>query len=417
MAVCEILCVGTELLLGDILNTNSQFLSVELAKLGISVLHQSTIGDNHDRLSMALKEALGRSDIVVVTGGLGPTPDDITREVCCKTLGFDLVQDDAILDKIRTFFNKRGNEMPPTNAKQAQVPVGGTVFHNDNGTAPGLGLEKDGKCVVMLPGPPYELEPMFLNKVRPFLMKYSDGIIVSHTVRTMNIGESAMAETVCDLLDSENPTVAPYAKRGEAMLRVTAKAPTQEIAELLCLPMIAEIRRRLGSYVYAEDDDCIEQTLVRMLRENGKKIACAESITGGSIAKRITDVSGSSEIFEYGAVTYSNASKQKLLGVSAETLSEYGAVSSQTAAEMAKGVAELSGADIGISATGIAGPLGDGVCQTAGLAFIGLYANGITWVEKVETGRNDREYNRHVTASRALNLARLYLEELSQQEM
>ena len=307
--------------------------------------------------------------------------------------------------------------MPPSNAKQALVPVGGTVFTNANGTAPGLGLEKDGKCVVMLPGPPYELEPMFLNEVRPFLMKYSDSIIVSHTVRTMNIGESAMAELVSDLLETENPTVAPYAKRGEAMLRVTAKAPTQEIAELLCTPVLAEIRRRLGSYVYAEDSDSIEQTLVKMLGESGKKIACAESITGGSIAKRITDISGSSSVFEYGIVTYSNDAKQKLLGVSAETLSEYGAVSSQTAAEMAKGVAEVSGADIGISATGIAGPLGDGVCQTAGLAFIGLYADGITWVDKVETGKNDREYNRHVTASRALNLARLYLEEFSQQEI
>ncbi len=411
MAVCEILSVGTEILLGDILNTNSRYLSAELAKIGISVLRHTTVGDNHQRLAAALKTALERSDIVIATGGLGPTADDITRDVCCEVMGFELVLDEKIAEGIREYFISKGLEMPETNLRQAYVPVGGTVFENRNGTAPGLGLKKNGKCVVILPGPPYEMSPMYQECVVPFLSEYSDGIIVSHTVRTMGIGESAMAEICSDLLENENPTVAPYAKKGEALLRVTAKAKTKEEAEKLCVPVIEDIRSRLGKSIYGIDSESIEERVVELLKEKNMTIATAESCTAGYIPKRITDIPGASRVFGYGVITYSNEVKQQVLGVKEETLRKYGAVSEQTAREMAAGIRRISGADIGISVTGIAGPDSDGTDKPVGLCYIALDAEDKQVCEKIETGRNNREYNRYVNGSRALNLARIYLEE------
>lgn len=410
MSVCEILSVGTEILLGDILNTNSKYLSTELAKLGISVLRHTTVGDNHERLASALRTALGRSDIVIATGGLGPTADDITRDVCCEVMGFELTLDQKIADGIKSYFASKGYEMPESNLRQAYVPVGGTVFENNHGTAPGLGLKKDGKCVVILPGPPYEMAPMYKESVIPYLAEYSDGAIVSHTVRTMGIGESAMAEMCADLLENENPTVAPYAKKGEALLRVTAKAASEAEAEKLCIPVIEDIKSRLGSFVYGIDSASIEQRVVELLKENGLKIATAESCTAGYIPKRITDIAGASSVFEFGAVTYSNEMKINVLGVNPETIEKYSVYSEETAKEMASGIRRLSGADIGLSVTGIAGPDGDGE-KPAGLCFIALDAKDRQICEKIETGKSDREYNRYVTASRALNLARVYIEE------
>ena len=410
MSVCEILSVGTEILLGDILNTNSRYLSLELAKLGISVLRHTTVGDNHERLAAALKTALERSDIVIATGGLGPTADDITRDVCCEVMGFELMLDEGIAAKIRSYFESKCIEMPESNLRQAHVPVGGTVFENNHGTAPGLGLKKGGKCVVILPGPPYEMAPMYHESVVPYLAEYSDGAIVSHTVRTMGIGESAMAELVVDLLESENPTVAPYAKKGEALLRVTAKADNEEEAEKLCAPVIDEIKSRLGGYVYGIDSESIEQRVVELLKTNNLTLATAESCTAGYIPKRITDIPGASSVFEYGAITYSNDVKQKVLGVKEETLKAYGAVSEQTAREMAAGIRRISGADIGLAVTGIAGPGSDGTDKPVGLCYIAINAAGYEKFEKIETGKNDREYNRYVTGSRALNLVRIYTE-------
>ena len=411
MSVCEILSVGTEILLGDILNTNSRYLSVELAKQGISVLRHTTVGDNPERLAAAVKTALERSDIVIATGGLGPTQDDITREVCCEVMGFELILDREIAEGIRRYFESKGLEMPESNLRQAYVPVGGTVFENLNGTAPGMGLKKNGKCVVILPGPPYEMAPMYQRCVVPFLAEYSEGAIVSHTVRTMGIGESAMAEICADLLEKENPTVAPYAKKGEALLRVTAKAQSREEAEELCIPVIEEIKKRLGGCVYGIDSESIEQRVVELLKEKNMTVATAESCTAGYISKRITDIAGASSVFGYGAVTYSNEIKHKVLGVREETLAQFGAVSEQTAREMAAGIRRVSGADIGISVTGIAGPGSDGTDKPVGLCYIALDTEDKQICEKIETGRNDREYNRYVTGSRALNLARIYMEE------
>ena len=410
MAVCEILSVGTEILLGDILNTNSRYLSVELAKIGISVLRHTTVGDNAERLAAALTAALERSDIVIATGGLGPTADDITRDVCCEVMGFGTVFNREIADGIKKYFEGRGIPMPENNLRQAYVPVGGEVFENKNGTAPGIGMKKNGKCVVILPGPPYEMAPMYHECVVPYLAEYSDGIIVSKTVRTMCIGESAMAERVADLLEGENPTVAPYAKKGEALLRVTAKAETEAEAQAMLEPVIAEIRKRLGDVVYGIDSESIEQRVVELLKKNKMTLATAESCTAGYIPKRITDIAGASSVFEYGAITYSNDVKERVLGVRHETLVAYGAVSEQTATEMAAGIRRISGADIGIAVTGIAGPGSDGTNKPVGLCFIALNAPDAQICEKIETGRNDREYNRYVTASRALNLVRRYLE-------
>ena len=411
MAVCEILSVGTEILLGDILNTNSRYLSAELAKLGISVLRHTTVGDNHERLAAALKTALSRSDIVITTGGLGPTEDDITRDVCCEVMGFETQFNSDIAKGIEEYFSAKGIDMPESNLRQAYVPKGGEVFENTKGTAPGLGMKKDGKCVVILPGPPYEMAPMFEQSVIPYLEEYTDGAIASMTVRTMGIGESAMAEKAADLLESENPTVAPYAKKGEALLRVTAKAGSRSEALELCRPVVDEICSRLGSFVYGIDSESIEQRVVELLNENNMTIATAESCTAGYIPKRITDIPGASSVFEFGAVTYSNEMKHKVLGVSNETLARFGAVSEPTAREMARGIRRVSGADIGISVTGIAGPGNDGTDKPVGLCFIALSAKDAELCEKIETGKNDREYNRYVTASRALNLARLYIEQ------
>ena len=409
MPVCEIVSVGTELLLGEILNTNARFLSLALAALGISVLHQTTVGDNPRRLAQALKDALSRSDIVITSGGLGPTADDITKEVCCQVMDLDLAVDEKILALLENYFTARGIKMPDSNKKQAFVPLGATVFPNNNGTAPGFACEKDGKCAILLPGPPRELNPMFSESVKPFLSKYTGGVIVSHTIRTFGIGESAMAELAAELLDSENPTVAPYAKDGEALLRVTACAETAAQVETLCAPVLKSLLARLSPYGYGVDVDRLQQKVVALLREKNRPIALAESCTGGYIAKRLTEIAGSSKVFECGITAYSNRIKIKLLGVSPDTLKKYGAVSEQTAIEMAKGIRAVSGADIGIGITGIAGPEGDGSKSPVGLSFIALADADTVCVEKIESGKPlDREYNRYYTASRALNMIRLY---------
>ena len=402
MLSCEILSVGTELLLGEIVDTNAPFLSAELAAMGIAVLRRTTVGDNPARLREAVSQALIRSDIVLLTGGLGPTADDITKEVCMDILGFSAERNAEAERRMRDFFARSGRVMPESNLKQADVPRGGIVFQNAHGTAPGVAMEKDGKCVILLPGPPREAEPMFREQVKPYLMQKTHGVIRTHTVRTMGIGESAMANCVADLLEGSNPTVAPYAKTGESLLRVAAFADTEDEAECLMQPVLNEIRKRLGTYIYGIDADSIEQVVVQTLRAKGLHIATAESCTAGLIAKRLTDIPGASAVFDCGFVTYSNDCKQKLLGVSGDTLRQYGAVSAQTAEEMAAGALAHSGADIAVAVTGVAGP-GCSEKKPAGLVFIGVADRDGVQIIRLETGRDDRDYNRYVTASRALH--------------
>lgn len=409
MKTCEIISVGTELLLGDILNTDAQFLSQELAKLGLSVLHQSTVGDNHDRLLELLAQSAKRSDIIILSGGLGPTPDDITKEVACEFFEKELVLHEESLQRMSAYFTAKGIEMPETNKKQAMLPEDCVVFQNNNGTAPGLAMEKDGKHILLLPGPPRELKPMFYESTVPYLKKFSDKVIISHNIRTFGIGESAMSEIVTDLLDSSNPTVAPYAKDGEALLRVTAMADNEDEAEKLCTPMIAEIRERLSDYIYGIDVNCIEEAVIPMLIEKNLKLATAESCTGGLIGKRITNVSGASKVFDCGIISYSNEIKHRILGVSEEALKEYGAVSAEVAKQMAKGALAVSGADIAVSVTGIAGPNSDGTSKPIGLSYIALADKDNVWVKELNTSRKDRDYNRFVNSSNALNMVRMYI--------
>lgn len=410
MAVCELISVGTEILLGDILNTDAQYLSIELAKLGISVIHQSTVGDNRERLLAQLDEAAKRSDIIILSGGLGPTPDDLTKEVCCEFFGKEMFLHEPTVEKIKEYFSSKGIEMAQNNLKQAMLPKDCVIFPNDNGTAPGMAIEKDGVHILVLPGPPRELKPMFQNCAVPYLMQFSDRIIVSHNIRTFGIGESSMAERVNDLFDAQNPTVAPYAKDGEALLRVTAMAKTKEDAEGLCEPIIEEIKKRLDAYVYGVDYNCIEEAVIGMLKEHHLKVATAESCTGGLIAKRITDVPGASEVFECGIISYANGIKHKVLGVSEDDLNKYGAVSEPVAKQMAQGALKVSGADIAVSVTGIAGPDSDSTGKPVGLVYIGLADKENVWVREIRTSRRDRSYNRYVSASNALDMIRLYID-------
>ena len=410
LAVCELISVGTEILLGDILNTDAQFLSIELARLGISVIHQSTVGDNRERLLAQLKEATDRSDIIILSGGLGPTPDDLTKEVCCEFFGKKMFLHEPTVEKIKTYFSTKGMKMAQNNLKQAMLPKDCVIFPNDNGTAPGMAIEKDGVHILVLPGPPRELKPMFRNCAVPYLMQFSDRIIVSHNIRTFGIGESSMAEMVNDLFDAENPTVAPYAKDGEALLRVTAMARTKEEAENLCKPVINEIKSRLDGFVYGVDYTCIEEAVIEKLKEKQMKVATAESCTGGLIAKRITDVPGASEVFDCGIISYANEIKHRVLGVSEDDLNKYGAVSEPVARQMAQGALKVSGADIAVSVTGIAGPDSDSTNKPVGLVYIGLADRDNVWVRELRTSRKDRSYNRYVSASNALNMIRLYID-------
>lgn len=407
---CELISVGTEILLGDILNTNAQFLSKEIAFLGFNVLFQCTVGDNRQRLLSVLREGCERSDVLILTGGLGPTPDDMTKEVCAEFFEKKLYCDEETLKKIEDFFRLKNIPMPESNKKQALIPEDAIILKNDNGTAPGCIMEKEGKILVILPGPPKEMVPMYLDYVKPYLARFGKETILSHTIRTFGIGESAMSEKVKDLLESSNPTVAPYAKNGEALLRVTAKAATKKEAEELMKPLIDEIKKRLSSYIYAIDASSVEETVVSLLKEKKLTAAFAESCTGGLCAKRITDIPGASGVFHCGVVSYSNEIKHKILGVKKESLEKHGAVSALVAAEMALGVRKLSDSDFGVSVTGMAGPESDDPKIPVGRIYIAVTDGRTVTVKELNTGhdsKNCRDYNRFVSASNALNELRL----------
>lgn len=404
--ICEIVCVGTEILLGDIVNTNAVYISRKLALMGISVLRQSVVGDNNARLDEMLRQALDRSDIVITTGGLGPTADDITRDRCCEVMGSKLVLNEKIKNQIESYFKNKNIVMSESNLRQAYVPEDGIVFENHNGTAPGFAIEKNSKILITLPGPPREMKPMFEENVVPILKKYSNKTIISHNIKMIGIGESNMAEEAGDLLDGENPTVAPYAKDGECLLRVTSSGENEKEAEEKARPVIEKITEKFENYIYAIDEPNIETALVKLLKKYHLKISLAESCTGGYAAKRITDISGASEVFDCAVVSYSNDIKHKVLGVSKEDLEKYGAVSESVARQMAEGIRRLSGADFGIGITGIAGPLSDNTNKPVGLSYVAVSdADGTECIE-IMTSRQDRDYNRYVNASRAFDLVR-----------
>jgi len=398
--------VGTELLLGDILNTNAQYLSRRLADLGIPVYFHTTVGDNPERLKKALEIAFSRSDMVIATGGLGPTQDDLTKEISAEFFNKKLVLHEESLKRIKEFFERRGLNLTEGNIKQAYIIEGSRVIPNDWGTAPGIILEEGGKILILLPGPPKEMIPMFETYVVPYLSTFSSGIIYSKVLRVCGIGESFMEEKVKDLIKSQtNPTIAPYAKEGEAILRITARAKSKEEAEKMIEGVVKEIRKRLGDYIYGEGETSLEEVVVNLLLEKGLTISVAESCTGGLISARLVNVPGVSKVFKGSIIAYDNEVKIKELNVPEEIFKEYGAVSSQCAMKMAEGIAKKMGTDVGLSATGIAGPEGGTLEKPIGLVYIGLYIRGEMSYKELRLS-GDRNRIRLYTTINGLDLLR-----------
>ncbi len=405
----EIITVGTEILLGDILNTNCRYLSRELAAMGIEMYYQITVGDNEERLLKTLEESLNRSDIVICTGGLGPTEDDITKEVCAKYFGYELELHKPSLDAVIERFKHMNRVPTKNNEKQAYFPKEAYILKNDNGTAPGCIMEKEGKMIVVLPGPPKEMESMFENYVKPYLSKLTDDVIESEVLRIIGVGESKVENDILDIIDSQtNPTIATYAKGYECTLRITAKAKSVEEAKELIKPMSDEMKRRFGQSLYATGETSIEEVVAKMLVENNLKIAVAESCTGGMVSASLINYPGISSVFMEGCVTYSNEAKMKSLGVKKETLDVYGAVSDNCAKEMASGVAARYNTNVGIATTGIAGPGGGTDEKPVGLVYFGIYINGKV-ITKKYVFNGDRQGVRERATRTILNDLRLEL--------
>ncbi len=388
----EILSIGTELLLGQITDTNAVYLSQRLAELGIPLFFRDTVGDNHERLRETLRLAKSRAELIICTGGLGPTQDDITAEDIAAVFDAPLeMRADARL-VVEAFFTARGRAVTEKQLKQAMLPRGALVLPNPNGTAPGFILEKDGVIAVAMPGPPHEMEPMWRDGVTPYLRARSGETIVSRTLRFCGIGEAALETLLDEVITAQtNPTVAPYAKLAEVHIRVTARAAGEEDAAARIAPVEAAIRARAGQYVYGTDEQTLEEVVGLLLRARGLTLAVAESCTGGGLGARLTNIPGSSEYFLGGVIAYSNALKTKLLGVPAEALAAHGAVSEQTAGAMAAGVIAATGADVGVSITGIAGPGGGTAEKPVGLVYIGV----------AQTGQAPRAYRYTMFGSRA----------------
>ena len=399
----EIISVGTELLLGNILNTNAQYLSRELADLGITVQRESTIGDNQGRLADFVNEAKARCDLLVFTGGLGPTADDLTKETVAACYGDTLAFDEEEWAKITRYFARSGRETTPNNRKQAMVPVHGRKIVNHHGTAPGAWFEQDGRCAVLMPGVPSEMKAMWTESIRPLLLERQNCTLHSITLRVLG-GESNLEYQVRDLLDHANPTAAIYCKTGECEIRITARAASDEDGEKMCRAYARKFYDLLGDAVYDEDVAGLEETVVRTLKEKGLTVSTAESCTGGMIAERITAVSGSSEVFGYGFVTYWEQAKAKLVGVDPDVTARYNVVSAPVAAQMALGAAKVSGSDIAVSVTGVAGPTGGDAVRPVGTVYLGAARGETVYVKKLFVSRPDRALVRARAAQAALEL-------------
>lgn len=396
--VTELIAVGTEILLGNIVNTNSAYLSEKCAELGLAVYYQSVVGDNPDRMKSVIKTALDRSDVIILTGGLGPTEDDLTKEITAEVMEFPLVEDAHTRELMEAYLKEYEKNHPQrritkNNYKQTMVPEGAIVMDNHNGTAPGLIMEKKGKTAILLPGPPNEMVPMFEESVYPYLRKKQPEIIYSRMVKISGIGESQVAEEIQDLIDKQtNPTIAPYAKTGEVHLRVTAKAEDEKKCKEMIKPIVRELKKRFGKNVFAtREDKTLEEAVVDLLKEKNMTLSLAESCTGGAVAARIVNVPGASDALMCGYVTYTNRAKRKCLGVKKSTLNKEGAVSAKCAKEMAKGGAKAARTDVCLSVTGLAGP-GGGTKETpVGTVFMGCTCAGKTTTREFHfTGNRSR---------------------------
>ena len=405
----EILSVGTELLLGHVTNTDARDISEMLSQIGINVRYHTVVGDNPRRLEDCVKVAKERADIIITTGGLGPTCDDLTKQILAKAFGLELVRNEAEYQGLYEYI-QTGKMFTPNNFQQAMLPEGCTVFHNEWGTAPGCAFEKDGKTVIMLPGPPKECNAMFRSCVIPYLQKFADGEIVSHSLRIFGLGESTVDQMFRDEMNAmANPSMAPYAKECDCLLQVTAKAETREEAEEMLGPVIAHVREKLGEFVYGMDVECVEEAVIGLLREKRMRFSAAESCTGGDIARRFTEIPGASEFFLGGVVTYTNEAKAKLLGIDPALIEEKGAVSNEVAKEMAERVRALMGSDIGVGVTGLAGPDGDGVHEV-GTVFVSMATAEQTWVKELHMGAfRTRSFIRRMAGNHVYDMMRRYL--------
>ena len=413
----EIICVGTEILLGHITNTDARDVSEMLSRIGINVKYHTVVGDTPERLRDCVEIAKTRADIIITTGGLGPTCDDLTKQILAESFGLKLVQNDDEVQFLREFIRNKRN-FTPNNFQQAMLPEGCTVFHNLWGTAPGCAFQAEGKTVIMMPGPPVECVPMFRTYGLPYLRSLSDEEIVSHSIRIFGIGESAVDDMFADEMNvMTNPTMAPYAKECDCLLQVTAKAGSEEEAEVMMAPVIAHVKESLGDFVYGLDVECLEEAVFPLLKEKGLTFATAESCTGGEIAKRFTDIPGASSVFLGGAVVYTNEVKARLLGLDPQMIEEKGAVSREVAEALAEQVRKLTGADIGIGVTGLAGPDGDGVHEV-GTVFVSMAVEGKTYVRALSLGpKRTRSYIRRMSGNHAYDMMRRWLTGLQVEEI
>ncbi len=398
----SIIAVGTELLFGQTVNTNAAFLSENLNRMGFDVMYHFVVGDNPGRLRQKLEDAFSDTDLVLLTGGLGPTQDDLTKETVADYMGAGMYLDERVAGDLREFFARRGGDMPENNLKQAYLPAGCTPFYNASGTAPGFALSRGGKTAICFPGPPREMKWLFENGVKQYLERFMDKSIFYRIIRTIGIGESDLEMLLMPVIDGQtDPTVATYAKEGECTLRVTSKRDTKDEAEAAVNEVISRINELAGEYIYSLDDEELNEVVVRILMEKGLKIASAESCTGGMFAASVTGVAGASNVISSSYVTYSNESKVKELGVDASLIEKHGAVSSQVAEAMAEGARLRSGADIGVSVSGFAGPDADPGYET-GEAYIGYSTPDATGHYLVKTSRNIRNWNRRYFTLRML---------------
>lgn len=407
--VVELISVGTELLLGNIVNTNAAYLSEKCAELGMSLYYEVTVGDNVERLLETVTTAYNRSDVIILTGGLGPTQDDLTKETVAKALNLPLVEDSHTRERIEDYF-KRSNYKVITdnNWKQAMIIEGCKVVDNYNGTAPGLIVEtKEGKRVILLPGPPNEMIPMFEKDIYGYLNQIRPNVIYSKMVKICGIGESMVETEITDLIETQsNPTIAPYAKSGEVHLRVTASAPTIDEAKKLVKPIVKELKGRFKQNIYTTDEaESLEDTVVKLLKKYDLTLATAESCTGGLFTGRIVNVAGASDVLKEGFITYSNKAKKKNLDVSKNTLKKHGAVSEQCAKEMAKGAAINTDSDVSVAITGIAGPEGGTDEKPVGLVYIACFVNEKVTVKEFNF-KGNRQKIREGAVIYALDLLR-----------
>jgi len=409
--IAELICVGTELLMGQVVNTNAQFLAKSLVPLGISMYHQITVGDNAARLREAIETALSRADIVILTGGLGPTDDDMTKEIAAEVFDLPLIENEEALAALKAYFAALNRDMPPINYKQAKLPQGSIMLPNSCGTAPGCILTNDaGKAAILLPGPPHELMTMFNKSVLPYLQQRTDCLLYSKEIMVFGKGEGAVAYELRDLIANQtNPTIATYAKPGQVEIRVTAQCRDEKDGETLLAPVVGEISSRFGDIIYSFEGESLAKVCADELMQSGQTLAVAESCTGGLLSAKLVDIPGCSSFLLEGCVTYSNTAKMKRLGVKEETLHRCGAVSAQCAKEMAEGMLQSAGSDIALATTGIAGPDGGTDEKPVGLIYIALATKSETIVQELHLSFN-RERNRSMTVLHVLDLLRRLLQ-------